>query len=49
MSRTGWLILVAAILVSVLIAVATRGHVILFALPLLFGLPLAGIFGRRRR
>jgi hypothetical protein len=39
------LIALAAVLVSVLAYMATGGHLVFFALPLLFGLPL---FGRRR-
>jgi len=45
----GLLILVAAVALSVAVAVLTHGHVVFIALPLLFGLPLAGLFGRRRR
>lgn len=39
------LVALAAVLVSVLIYMATGGHFVFFALPLLFGLPL---LGRRR-
>jgi hypothetical protein len=48
MSRTGWLILLVALVASVVITIAARGHVVLIALPLLFGAPLAAIFRRRR-
>jgi len=41
-------ILIGSLALSALIAVATHGHVLFIALPLLFGLPLAGLFGRRR-
>jgi hypothetical protein len=42
------LILIGSVLLSVLIAIATRGHVLFLALPLVFGLPLAGLLRRRR-
>jgi hypothetical protein len=42
------LIVVGSVALSVLIAVATHGHVLFLALPLVFGLPLAGLFRRRR-
>lgn len=48
MSRTGVLILVIALLVSVAVTVLSHGRFILIGLPLLFGLPLAGALGRRR-
>ncbi|HEY1928629.1 MAG TPA: hypothetical protein VGG92_14270 [Caulobacteraceae bacterium] len=48
MSRTGWLILLVALAISVAITLATHGHFVLVALPLLFGAPLAAIFRRRR-
>jgi hypothetical protein len=47
--KTGLLILVISIALSVLLAVLTHGHVLFFGLPLVIGLPLAGVFGRRRR
>lgn len=40
------LIIAAALVVSVLIYMATGGHLVFFALPLLFGLPF---LGRRSR
>jgi hypothetical protein len=46
--RTGFLILAISILLSVVLAIVTHGHVLFFGLPLVIGLPLAGIFGRRR-
>ena len=49
MNLTGVVILVAASALSVVIAVLTHGHVLLVGIPLLFGLPLAGVFGRTRR
>ncbi|MBV8682999.1 MAG: hypothetical protein JO111_09015 [Caulobacteraceae bacterium] len=48
MSRTGWLILAIAVAVSVAVTLASRGHFVLIALPLLLGAPLAAIFRRRR-
>lgn len=39
------IVALAAVIVSVLIYLATGGHFVFFALPLLFGLPF---FGRRR-
>lgn len=39
------LVALTAILISVLVYLATGGHLVFFALPLLFGLPL---LGRRR-
>ena len=48
MNALGIAILLGSILLSVVIAVISRGHVIFIGLPLLFGLPLAGILGRRR-
>lgn len=44
-----WLIiLLVSVALSVAIAVLTRGHFLFIGLPLLFGLPLAGLLGRRR-
>lgn len=40
------IVVLCALLVSVLIYLATGGHFVFFALPLLFGVPL---LGRRRR
>lgn len=48
MNRTGLLILVASIAVSIAITMLSGGRFIFIGLPLLFGLPLAGLFGRRR-
>ena len=48
MNALGLLILLAAIGVSVAVYFITHGHVLLIALPLVLGLPLAGVFGRRR-
>jgi hypothetical protein len=42
------LILVASLALSGLIAVATHGRVVILLLPLMFGLPLAGVLHRRR-
>ena len=47
MNRVGLVILFAAIALSVAIAVLSRGHILFIGLPLLFGIPLAGVFGRR--
>jgi hypothetical protein len=41
-------IVVGSILLSLLIAMATHGHVLVLALPLLFGLPIAALFRGRR-
>jgi len=41
-------IVLGSVALSALIAVATHGHVLFLALPLVFGLPLAGLFRRRR-
>ena len=49
MNLTGLAILLAALALSVLIVVLTHGHVLFLGIPLLFGVPLAGIFGRTRR
>ncbi len=48
MSSAGLVILLAAVALSVAITVLSHGHVVLIALPLLIGVPLAGVFGRRR-
>ena len=48
MTGIGLLILLASIALSVAITVLSHGHVALIALPLLIGVPLAGVFGRRR-
>lgn len=48
MSRLAWLILLIAVGASVAVTVASRGHFVLIALPLLFGAPLVAIFRRRR-
>ena len=40
-------ILLASVALSVAITCLSHGHVVLIALPLLFGLPLAGFFRRR--
>jgi hypothetical protein len=48
MNALGIAILLGSILLSVVIAVISHGHMIFIGLPLLFGLPLAGILGRRR-
>ena len=48
MGALGVLILAVSVIASVLIFLLTRGHVALIALPLVIGLPLAGVFGRRR-
>lgn len=42
------LILLASLLLSVLLAVLSHGHIVVFLLPLAFGLPLAGVLRRRR-
>jgi hypothetical protein len=42
------LIVIGSVLLSVLVAAASHGHVLFLALPLVFGLPLAGLFRRRR-
>ena len=49
MNLTGVVILLAASALSVVIAVLTHGHVLFLGIPLLVGLPLAGVFGRTRR
>ncbi len=41
-------ILLAAVALSVALAVLSHGHVLFIGLPLLFGVPLAGMFRRRR-
>ena len=48
MNPIGLVILLIALALSVGIAVLSHGHILLIGLPLLFGLPLAGMFGRRR-
>ena len=48
MNPIGFVILLAALALSVAIAVLSHGYVLFIGLPLLFGLPLAGVFGRRR-
>lgn len=48
MNRTGLIILVVAIVVSVAVTALSGGRFILIGLPLLFGLPFTGLFGRRR-
>ncbi|MDB5479916.1 MAG: hypothetical protein JWO83_969 [Caulobacteraceae bacterium] len=48
MGVIGFAILIGSLALSVLIAVATHGHVLFFFLPLIFGLPIAGLFSRRR-
>ncbi len=48
MNGIGLAILLASIALSVAITVLSHGHVVLIALPLLIGVPLAGVFGRRR-
>ena len=48
MGALGMTILAVSVIASVLIFLMTRGHVMLIALPLMVGLPLAGVFGRRR-
>jgi hypothetical protein len=48
MGVIGLAILIGSLALSALIAVVTHEHVRLIALPLLFWLPLAGLFGRRR-
>lgn len=48
MGVIGIAILLGSLALSALIAVATHAHVVFFFLPLIFGLPLAGLFGRRR-
>ena len=48
MNPLGLVILLATVVLSVAIAVLSRGHILFIGLPLLFGLPLAGVFGRRR-
>lgn len=49
MTALGLIILLASLGVSAAIYFLTGGHVLLVALPLMIGLPLAGAFGRRRR
>ncbi len=49
MSLIGWLIIAVSAALTALIAIATHGHVLFVCLPLLFGLPLAGAVGRRKR
>ena len=48
MSMLGLVILLVALALSVGVGVLSHGHVLFIGLPLLFGLPLAGVFGRRR-
>lgn len=48
MNRTGLIVLVVAIVISIAVTVFSGGRFILIGLPLLFGLPLAGMFGRGR-
>lgn len=47
MNRLAILILVATIALSAIITVLSRGRVFVLFLPLLIGLPLAGLFRRR--
>ena len=49
MSRLGLLILLIAIVLSVAVSFLSHGRMMLIALPLLLGAPLAGLFGRGRR
>ena len=49
MSRLGVAILLFSVALSVAVAAFSHGHVLFIGLPLLFGLPLAGLLGRRRR
>ena len=48
MSSVGLVVLLAAVALSVALTTLSHGHVMLIALPLLIGVPLAGAFGRRR-
>jgi hypothetical protein len=48
MSRSGWLILAVALAASAAVTLASRGHFVLIAAPLLIGAPLAALFRRRR-
>ncbi len=48
MSFLGLAILLVALALSVAVAVFSHGHILFIGLPLLFGVPLAGMFGRRR-
>ena len=48
MSLIGLVILIASLALSVAIAVLSHGHVLFIGLPLLLGVPLAGVFGRGR-
>jgi hypothetical protein len=41
------LILAASLALSLVVAIATGGHLLLFFLPLAFGLPLAALFRRK--
>ena len=44
----GLVILLLALALSAAIALLSHGHILFIGLPLLFGVPLAGVFGRRR-
>ena len=48
MGGAGLLIIIVTLLVSVAVFLLSHGQVVLIALPLMIGLPLAGLFGRRR-
>ena len=48
MNLVGLVIIAVALAISITIGVLSHGHVIFFALPLVLGLPLAGLLGRRR-
>ena len=48
MNFIGLTILLVALAFSIAIAVLSHGHILFIGLPLLFGAPLAGVFGRRR-
>jgi hypothetical protein len=48
MNRWGVLILVVALALSVAITWLSHGRFIFIGVPLLFAVPLAGVFGRRR-
>ena len=49
MSALGLLIIVLSLFVCVGVFLLSHGQVVLIALPLMIGLPLAGLLGPRRR
>ncbi len=48
MTAVGLIILLAALGLSLAVGVLSHGHILFIGLPLLFGAPLAALFGRRR-